>query len=472
MRKYFIFWCIVFTFPLPMFAQPGNFIGTWQGALNLGVELRVVFHISADGKGGFSATADSPDQSAYGFKCDTVIIKNNELIIEMKTLSASFAGKMLNDSTIEGTFTQNTEMPLVLKRTDKVTERQRPQTPKPPFPYKSEEVEYNNNDRSLRYGATITVPEGKGPFPALVMITGSGQQDRDETIIGHKLFAVIADHLTRKGVIVLRVDDRGIGKSTGDFSTATSADFAKDVSSSVDYLLSRPEVDKTKIGLLGHSEGGMIAPLVAIQRTEVNFIVMLAGPGVRIVDLMAEQNEAIARSAGVSDSALKEIKPLFRRVALAITNAKDSSTAVAEVSMITENWAVLRSKTLLEELNFGTAQKRYEYIVEMVKQFQSPWFRYFINFSPQPYLAQLECKVLALNGDKDIQVISSQNIPGIEAALKRSRSKVYDVKELPGLNHLFQTCKKCTVEEYGELEETISPLALEEISEWLIKNVK
>ena len=472
MKRVYFFAILVFTFfSTAGLAQTGKFIGTWEGTLAAGIELRVVFHITADGSGGFTTTADSPDQFAYGLKSDTTIIKDKDITIEMKTLMASFSGKLVNDTTIGGTFVQQAAFPLVLKKTGKVTGKNRPQTPKPPFPYMSEEVTYTNADKSITYGATITVPKGKGPFPAAVMITGSGPQDRDETIMGHKLFAVIADDLARKGFIVLRVDDRGVGKSTGDFIEATSEDFAQDVNNSLDYLLSRKEVDKKKTGLIGHSEGGMIAPMVAAKRKDISFIVLLAAPGVRIIELMAEQNEAVARSSGVSEATLKEIKPLFKQVVVAIMQSPDSVTALRDVTTLTETWAADKNNALLKELDFQTVQKRSEYIMQMVLQFQSPWFRYFIAFDPAPWLERLSGKVLALNGDKDIQVIASQNLPGIEAALKKSKS-VYEIKKLEGLNHLFQTCTKCTINEYGELEETISPIALETISNWLEKNVK
>lgn len=455
------------------FSQATKYKGTWQGTLEInGIELRIVFHINDTEKGGLLTTADSPDQSAYGMKCDTTIITGNAITIEMKSLGASYKGILQNDTTIEGTFAQRVELPLVLKKTDKQVTINRPQTPKAPFPYKSEDLVYSNADKSLNYGATITIPEGNGPFPAAVLITGSGAQDRDETIMNHKLFAVLADHLTRKGYIVLRVDDRGIGKSTGIFSEATSEDFAKDVNSSVDYLLSRKEVNKNKIGLIGHSEGGMIAPMVAAARKDINYIVLLAGPGVKIIELMAAQNEAIARSSGMSDQALKEIKPLFTKVVTTIMESKDSSSAHTAVTYITENWAASTKKEILEEMDFDAVNKRKEYINEMVEQFQSPWFKYFIRFNPATYLEKLRCKVLAINGDKDVQVLSAQNLPGIKAALKKSKVKNYEIKEMPGMNHLFQTCLKCTVNEYGELEETIAPAALETICSWLDKNVK
>ncbi len=453
-------------------AQQQKFTGTWQGTLNVGIELRIVFHIKEDGKGGFETTADSPDQSAFGMKCENTEVKDNEVIITMTSLNASYTGKLLNDSTMDGIFTQGADIPLQLKKTEKVEERKRPQTPRPPYPYRSEDVEYSNADKSLNYGATITIPPGNGPFPAVVLITGSGPQNRDEEIMGHKLFAVIADYLTQKGFIVLRVDDRGVGKSTGDFSKATSEDFANDASSSLDYLVSRPEVDKKKVGMIGHSEGGMIAPMVAVKRKDIDFIVLMAGPGVPIIDLMAEQNEAVARSSGVSDQSLAEIKPLFRQVVQSILNASDSISALMNTAIIVENWSAGKNNTVLEELKMATAEKRSEYVKAMVTGLQTPWFRYFLNFQPRQYLEQLNCKVLAVNGEKDIQVISKQNLPGIAAALKKSRSKNHEIKELPGLNHLFQSCKKCDVTEYGVLEETISPAVLELIGNWLEKNVK
>jgi uncharacterized protein len=460
---------------LSSFAQIGKFTGSWQGTLNVGIELRVIFHITEDGKGGFITTADSPDQSAYGLKCDGTTVKDDNISIEMTSLSASFKGRLLNDTTIEGLFTQQGTIPLLLKKIEKiekVVEKNRPQTPRPPFPYKSEEVEYGNADRSLVYGATITIPPGNGPFPAAVMITGSGPQDRDENILEHKLFAVIADHLTRKGFIVLRVDDRGVGKSTGNFSEATSEDFAKDVNSHIDYLLTRREVDKKKIGLIGHSEGGMIAPMVASKRKDIDFIVLLAGPGVKIIDLMAEQAAAIMRSSGINEQATIAYQPLYKEMLTQILHSTDTSNAITTVKKTMEAWAGKTDKYLIEELGMDKADGRSNIANSLVQSLYSPWFKYFFSFDPQPLLEQLNCKVLALNGDKDIQVISKQNLPGIEAALKKSKSKVFLVKELPGLNHLFQTCKKCNLNEYGELEETISPAALEIMSSWLEKNVK
>ena len=464
---------LLILYSLSSIAQSGNkFTGIWEGKLNLGIEIRIVFHINYDGKGGLKSTADSPDQAAYGLKCDTTYLSGEVLTIKMKDLMASFTGKMVNETTIKGTFTQRAELPLTLKKVDKPSERIRPQTPKPPFPYKSEDIIYSNADKTLSYGATITIPEGTGPFPAAVLITGSGAQNRDEDILGHKLFAVIADYLTRNGFIILRVDDRGMGKTTGKFSEATSADFANDVSGSVDYLLSRPEVDKMKIGLIGHSEGGMIAPMVAAQRKDINFIVLLAAPGVKIINLMTEQAGAVIRSSGASEKAVEAYKPLYNTMATTIVNAPDTTAALASAKIMMNDWAEKTNKNLLRELGMKDAEARNNIATSLVRTMSLKWFKYFLLFDPQSWLRKLNCKVFALNGDKDIQVISKQNLPGIEEALKKSKSPFYEIKELPGLNHLFQTCKKCTVEEYGELEETFSPVALQAISNWMEKNVK
>ena len=471
--KFFILTVVTLAFSISSIAQSVKKItGTWEGILELGIQLRIVFNIKADGNRGLVSTADSPDQSAYGLKCDTTFLSADTITIKIKNVGATFVGKLLTDSTIQGVFTQTGPVPLSLKKVEKASVKKRSQAPLPPFPYKSEDILYHNTDKSLRYGATITIPAGKGPFPSALLITGSGAQNRDEEIMGHKPFAVIADYLTKQGFIVLRVDDRGVDKSTGDFSVATSADFAKDVNAGVDYLLTRREVDKTKVGLIGHSEGGMIAPMIASQRNDINFVVLLAGPGVKIIDLMSEQNAAILRSMNVSKKAVKAYRPFYKKLMLRITEASDTTTALIIARETLNDWVSGTSNKILKELNFETEKNREKMIASSVQTLSSPWFRYFLSFDPVPYLQKMNCKVLAVNGNKDIQVLSKQNLPGIEKALKQGIAKTYMVKELPGLNHLFQKCEKCTLAEYGALEETFSPAALQLIGDWLIKNVK
>jgi len=364
-------------------------------------------------------------------------------------------------------------MALEVKKVAAVSVLKRPQTPVSPFAYRSEEVEYDNKSKTVHFGATITLPPGKGPFPAILLITGSGQQNRDEEIAGHKPFAVLADYLTKKGFIVLRVDDRGMGKTTGALDNATTADFAEDAAASLDYLETRPETDLKKLGLLGHSEGGMIAPMLATQRKEISFIVLLAGPGEKIIRLMEEQNAAVLASRGMKQEPIKAYLNLYRTIIPAIVNAPDIAGAEKNARAVFLPWKDSTNKgyalVTTGAYNDSTANR---FIKAFVGSIYTPWFRYFIRFDPQPYLSRLHCRVLALNGGKDIQVIAKTNLPAIESALKKSKSNGFEVHELPGLNHLFQACSTCSVMEYAQLEETFSPAALTIIGDWLRKNVQ
>lgn len=458
---------------LPVFAQnKGALTGTWEGVLKVGVELRLVFHIKQTETGSFTATADSPDQNAFDLPCDSVSFDSDSVTIWMNALQARFEGRLISDTIIRGQFIQGIALPLDLKKVDKPTEKVRTQIPKPPFPYTEEKIKYSNPDKSIEFGATLTIPNGKGPFPAVVLISGSGAQDRESTLMGHQTFTVLADHLSRNGVMVLRYDDRGVGQTTGEFRNATSADFAWDAGAAVDYLLQRKEADKKKLGLIGHSEGGMIAPILATSRKDIAFLVLLAAPGVPIMDLMAAQNEAVARASGIPQPALAEIPSLFRQVTTLIINAQNNEDATLKTRTFLENWVKQKDPQVTELLNLSRSEGREEYIKAMVEQLRSPWFTYFINFDPTPYLKRLKGKVLALNGTKDIQVLSSQNLPGIEAALKKSKVSQFEVHEIVGLNHLFQSCKVCSLQEYGDLEETFAPVALQMLTDWINKQIK
>ncbi|MET0463867.1 MAG: alpha/beta fold hydrolase [Chitinophagaceae bacterium] len=457
-------------------AQVVNFFhGSWGGKISAGGgELRLVFHIKDNGNGGLVTTADSPDQGAFGIKCDSTWVADKEITIEMRGVNAVYKGRLVSDTSIAGDFSQGgASIPLLLvKAATTAAVVKKPQEPKPPFPYKSEDIIYKDPKGSREYGATITVPQGEGPFPAALLITGSGPHNRDEEMLGHKPFAVLADALTRNGFVVLRVDDRGIGKTTGPFSGATTADFADDARISLQYLQTRPEVDKKRTGLIGHSEGGMIAPMVAAKRSDINFIVLLAGPGVPISQLMAEQNAAIFRQAGISEPAITSYISIYNNVSKNIVNATDSLTAVNKSIELIKNWRLKTDPGLLKELKVNGPESDQQMAISFASAMRDNWFRYFYSYDPSADLQSLRCKVLALNGSKDIQVLPSSNLPGIEAALKKSKSKKYEIKELPGLNHLFQTCSTCSLSEYGQLEETFAPAALEEINNWLNKNVK
>lgn len=454
------------------FSQVGSFEGIWLGKINVGVELRIVFHFTRNADGSLNAMIDSPDQSAYGIKCDTATITGNEIYVNIKAIRGSYTGTLLNDSTIEGNFKQGTEYSLQLKKIESPIILKRPQEPKPPYPYKVEEVEFDNADQTIHFGGTLTIPEGKGPFPAVVLISGSGQQNRNEELMGHKPFLLLADVLTRNGIMVLRVDDRGIGKSTGKFNDATTADFANDVSNSVDYLTNRPEADKKKLGLIGHSEGGMIAPMVATSRKDIAFLILLAGPGIKIDQLMAEQNAAILKSSGISQKSLDAYIPVYKKLMQIMVSDTDSLKVVRESLALLDKWKLTTDSSIVRELGLANIAAERNMVSTMVKVINGKWFKYFIAFDPEPYLKQLTGKVLALNGDKDIQVIAGPNLAGIEAALKKSKVKSYAVKSMPGLNHLFQTCNSCTIEEYSQIEETFAPAALKVITDWINKEVK
>ena len=394
MKNKLFFLTVLSLFSLSVSGQNERFTGTWEGTLQAGVDLKIVFHIAKDGK----VKADSPDQSAFGLPCSDAIINQNEIRFEITEVKASYTGKLVNDSTMEGIFTQGVDLPLSLKKKGNPGLRKRPQTPLPPFPYSTEEVIYPNADSTLRFGATLSIPAGKGPFPAVVLITGSGPQNRDEEILGHKFFMVLADHLTRNGILVLRADDRGVGKSTGNFSKATSEDFAKDISTHVDYLLTRNEVNKKWIGLIGHSEGGMIAPMVAAARKDIAFLVLMAGPGVKCMDLLVEQNVAIARTAGTSEAAMDGLRTLFRKMATAVLATADMKTAFASASAIADDWAAQTDSSIQQSLGVETKKKRDQYVRSLVLEFQTPWFRYFLQFDPAPWLQKIKCPVLAING--------------------------------------------------------------------------
>jgi uncharacterized protein len=434
---------------------PSDAVGAWTGAIDVGaMKLRVVFHIT-NAPDGLKATMDSLDQGAKGIPVSAVTLTGASLKIELKQIDGVYEGKFTADkATIEGTWTQRgMNRPLVLTRAkDAATlEPKRPQNPVRPLPYREEEVSYENKVQGDTLAGTLTLPEGEGPFTAVLLITGSGPQDRDESLMGHKPFLVLSDWLTRKGIEVLRVDDRGVGKSTGVFSTGTTADFATDVEAGVAFLKTRPEVNAKKIGLIGHSEGGIIAPMVAAQNTDVGFIVMLAGSGVPGDQILVEQRRLIEEAGGMSKQTADRSAVIQQAVLALVVKEKDSPDLEKDVK---EKLAVY-----VTEPELGA----------QVKTLTSPWFRYFLAYDPAPALRQVKCPVLALAGSKDLQVPPAQNLPAIRAALEAGGNKNFEVVELPGLNHLFQTATTGAPSEYSTIEETMSPMALEKISSWIVK---
>lgn len=440
---------------VPPPVKPSDIDGSWMGTLDLGtVKLRVVFNIHTTPTG-LMATLDSPDQGANGIPTSSVTRDGSSLKIEIKKIQGLFEGKIAADlSSIDGTFTQlGATHPLVLKplkdKEKAELEPKRPQNPVKPYPYRDEDVAYDNKLQNVTLAAILTIPQGKGPFPAVVLITGSGPQDRDESLLGHKPFLVLSDYLTRHGIAVLRADDRGTAKSSGDFSAGTTADFATDTEAGIAYLKTRREIIPHKIGLIGHSEGGVIAPMIAARNKDVAFIVMMAGTGVPGDQVLVAQGEAIQIAGGMSpeDAAKKTAKQ------------KELLTLVE-----TEKDQTVLEKEMKEKLAGEVPEAQ---IDMQIKQVTTPWFRYFLTYDPALALRKVTCPVLAINGSLDKQVLPDQNLPPIRKALADNPHA--EVDELPGLNHLFQTAKTGSPSEYAQIEETMSPVALDKMATWILK---
>ena len=438
----------------------------WEGKLSIGVgmQLRMVFHILKDDAGKYTGTFDSPDQGAKGLKLDSVTVSKGKMNFEAKAIGAKYEAKVDESGTeAVGEWSQGAaKIPLSIKLVSKATEVKRPQTPIPPFPYKSELVSYPNKAGKVTLAGTLTIPKGKGPFPAAIMISGSGSQDRDETLFEHKPFKLIADTLTRRGVAVLRIDDRGVGGSTGNPATSTTDDYAGDVLAGVQFLKARLEIDSKKIGLIGHSEGGLIAPIVATRSGDVAFIVMMAGTGLPGDEIIYLQGRLIAKALGANNSLLdwnaKAQKRFMDIVKIEPDNAKAHTKLLTAEKEIVADYPDQTAKTT--ELITKTLEGQ-------LKSFETPWFRYFLTFDPRPTLQKVKCPVLALVGEKDLQVPPKENLSEIEKALKKGGNTRVIVKELPGLNHLFQVCQTGSPSEYARIEETVSPLALKEIGDWV-----
>jgi uncharacterized protein len=446
-----------------LFAQFGapGLDGLWEGALNLpGGRLRIVLHLA-----GAKGTFDSLDQGAMGLPVDLVELQGRSVKIGMKAVGASYSGILSADGkTIAGTFRQGVELPLEFHKVDAVTDLARPQLPKKPYPYREEEVVVPNEKANVRLAGTLTLPKGAGPFPAVVMITGSGPQDRDEALLGHRPFLVIADHLTRNGIAVLRVDDRGTGKSTGKFGTATTADFAADTAACVKTLKSMADIDSKHIGLIGHSEGGVIAPMVASESSDVAFIVMMAGTAVPGSEVLVEQQRMIARAMNIPPAMAEDGRQFNARLYDVLKKDTDDATAAKEVE------ALFRARlAAMPEEQRTAAQAGME---SQMKQAVSPWFRYFVKYDPAPALRKVKVPVLALNGELDVQVSASQNLPMVAKALEEGGNRDYEIVKLAGLNHLFQTAKTGSPTEYGTISETVSPVALDVMTDWILRTLK
>ena len=437
--------------------------GHWEGHIEIpGQPIAVKIDLTVN-DGDWSGTIDIPAQGAKGLPLSDILVVEEDSGLRVKFSirgvpgNPTFDGK-LQDGAITGPFSQSgATFSFRLSRDSVVKDPKRPQEPKPPFPYKIEEVAFQNGPVNL--AGTLTLPEGDGPFPGVLLISGSGLQDRDETLVGHKPFWVLADHLSRAGIAVLRVDDPGIGKSTPHPKPATTADFATDVEAGVAFLKEDDRIGR--VGLIGHSEGGLIAAIVASRSSDVGFIVLMAGPGVLGAELLRKQNERIFDAAGIAGERKQNLLVLLDRLFTILTSedmAEDERRQGVE--------EIVRQQ--LEINGVPPAQQDEAQVRTLAKQSLTPWMRYFLTFDPRPALEKIRVPVLALNGELDVQVDADQNLTAIAAALEKGGNRNVTVHRLPEHNHLFQRAKTGLINEYGVIEETISPEVLDLIRDWVL----
>ncbi len=451
--------------PAPI-TNPAAILGSWSGYLNvMGNVLKVVFHLALE-NGQLTASMDSPLQGAFGIEADRISFEHGILEIHIAAAGLLYSAS-LEDGMLKGTFSQGAfKTELILERQEAAMARpKRPQEPQPPFPYHVEDVIFENSSAGIKLAGTLTLPSARGSFPAVVLISGSGPQNRDEEIYGHKPFWVIADFLSRNGIAVLRYDDRGVAKSGGDYASATTYDFASDAEAAVRYLSTRPEIISKAIGLAGHSEGGIIAPIVAARNPNVAFAILLAGTGLSGEKIIMLQQALIGRSMGASEEELQKAALINAEIFELVRSYSDKS----DLEKILRERLTKFAESGELEVPEGFPVKAF--VEQQVSQIASPWMSTFLTLDPVPYLEKVSVPVLALNGDRDLQVPATQNLSAIQAALERAGNHDVTIMELEGLNHLFQQVETGTIDEYGSLEETFSQEALDIILAWLKERV-
>ncbi|HAF15007.1 MAG TPA: alpha/beta hydrolase [Blastocatellia bacterium] len=455
--------------PLNSFIQK-KVDGIWLGAIEVsGFKLRLALKITRRADGTLTAKLDSIDQGANDLPIDTITLEGETVRFQASTLGLSFEGKLNSDSSeLSGQLKQGpASHPVIFKRTDRPPTLNRPQDPQKPYPYAAEEVSYENKTDKVKLAGTLTLPNSKRPVPAVVLITGSGPEDRNETVFGHRPFLVIADYLTRRGIAVLRVDDRGVGgTSPGSPETDTSENFVADVLTGVAFLKNRKEINPRQIGLIGHSEGGMIAPLAAVKSKDVAFIVLLAGPGQKGADVVLAQGDLLLKASGADAETIRQTRIVFSKIFVILQNEKDNLAAEKQIrEMVAAQVAGMT----------GDQKKTFAPVVSTIDSqmplYSSAWFRYFLSYDPAPTLRRVRIPVLALVGEKDLQVPPQENLRLIKASLKTGGNRDYTALVLPGLNHLFQhTNGTGSPSEYGAIDETISADALQTMSDWILRH--
>jgi len=450
-------------------AQPNtSIVGNWMSKPG---QFKIVFRVSRSDDGKFIACTDIPDQEAWDMPTDFIFSDGRNVKFDMYNIRCIYEGKISkNGRSIDGNFKgpDGGGMPLVLEQVKNppVRTTKRPQEPKKPYPYREELVSFKNITDNVKLAGTLTLPKSPGPYPAVLLLSGSGPNDRDQLIWGHRVFLVLADYLTRQGIAVLRYDDRGAGRSTGNHDEGTFEDFKRDALAGVEYLKTRKEIDAKKIGLVGHSEGAVIGPLTAAESSDVAFMVLMAAPGSTddFEGLIKQWTDGY-RSKGASRKAIAFKASLLRDIFYTIRHEDDLEVARSKIKNLLQN-----AKPQLARFS---ASERQKIELESVDTYNFHWmlspnFSSVLRYNAKETLMKVKCPVLAINGDKDKQV-SKENLKGVEAALKAGGNYQYTIKEFAGLNHLFQTAKTGSPSEYARIEETISPAVLNTISDWILE---
>jgi pimeloyl-ACP methyl ester carboxylesterase len=457
MTKYLL---ISFLFTLPVILSQ-EAVGTWHGLLDVGQKLRLDIHISKSGDT-YNGKLDSPDQGAKDIPATKVEFTNNTLVFEVKNLGVSYSGNLKSDS-IDGTFKQggfSTKL-LLTRSIVELKAANRPQNPLGPFDYLEEEVSFENKVEKFNLSGSLTYPKGEGPFPAVILVSGSGAQDRNEEIFEHKPFWVIADYLTNQGFAVLRYDDRGTAKSEGNFETATSVELANDAEGALDYLKANPKINAAKICIAGHSEGAMLAVILAARRKDIHSIALLAGPGIQGSELLLLQQYLINKANGIPEKSNKAMQRFNRKIYKIVVNQYN----ITDSKPIIEKEIRKALKNTRDEELPGYSSKE-QLIQESLSNVCNPWMFYFIKYNPKSDLEKVNCHVLALNGSKDLQVPPKENLGAMQMYIPKSdKARVF--RELPNLNHLFQECESGNPQEYRTIEQTIQPEVLKILGDWL-----
>ena len=433
--------------------------GTWQGAIEVtNMRMRLQMHVAHDDKGRLLASIDNLDQGIQGIPASKVTEKDGELSFEIPTFQAEYRGTLsASKNELAGDWTQNDSVEkLDFRRSDQPLELRRPQNPTKPYPYAAEEVSFPAGDGKATLAGTLTMPQGAGPFAAVVMI-GEGPADRDATTAGHKPFLVLADLLTRKGLAVLRYDKRGTAQSTGSSERATMEDLTSDAGAALTYLKARKEVDAKRVGIIGLGEGGILAAQVAARNTDLDWLVLLATPATSGEQTLLRQSELIARTGGLPEEQIARSQQFDRMAYTAVREEKSASALEARLN------ALIEKSGLSASMPPAALQAQ-------IRLMTTPWFRQYLDFNPVPVLEAIKCPVLALNGDRDLQVDADETVPLLRQAYEKSGNKDFTVLEIQGVNHLFQKAQSGSPALYGAIEETMAPEVQNAISGWVAQH--